>query len=1424
MIVAAAIGGPIAFQRFAQESPVPSNEDLAPEQRQIPGTSGLAGLAPKPAGGSGDNLGGSPGSPGTPAGGSVGGAGANPLAQFAARLGAAPANEFGGPAGNPLPGSPPPPKSPPNQPVAFNAFRAGDSPLDPDGLPAWGKGKDPQGWLPFSQLNRINEPFWPGEYVWLRSELPANPQDYYLMLLNTTYDFEIYLNATRIYRHGEMDRDNFRLEGTKPLFVHLPPHNREAVLYMRIFTPVKNAQLGTITIGLLAPLQLELIKNGLFDLAAIMLFYFIGTIALVIHITNRESPGNLYFALFSVLIAFKMLLGIESMELLFDFSAWAYYLDEPLTAAMLYTFIQYFLFVIRPPFASWIRLLGKLVPFVGILFPLCKKFLPDLLITLSPYLSAAYVVIFSLACLASLFLLYPSLFAQRENNEARWFSYGFSVFFLINLIGVPLRAINSAYPSLFPVWALETGDIVNVSLRISVFCLVLYFGWNLVRVAASVFRQNRRQAELLQEQNLALQKVDKLKDDFLANTSHELRTPLHGIIGLSESLLDGAAGSLSERAAHNISMIITSGKRLASLVNDILDFSKLKHEEIVLKRKAVDLRQTAEMVLLMLQPMLRSKTLQLENAIPDGCFVDADEDRMQQIMYNLIGNAIKFTEQGSVRLTASLSGADWEIRIADTGIGIPEDKQVVIFESFAQADGSISREFGGTGLGLSITKQLIELHGGGIGVQSVVGQGTTFFFRLPRADAEEDALAQTAAAGNTAASAMTIAAAMAESAPLLPTGLAPQVPFESVAASIDEAISATERPCLLIVDDDPINLQVMENYLSAEPYRLVFAPSAAQALNLMEGGLRPSLIVTDVMMPHMSGYELCRILRSDVATRNQLPILLLTAKNLPSDLVDGFNSGANDYLNKPVSRQELLARVKLHLQLSQWNATLENKVQERTEAIQNLLDYTGQGFLSIAADLRIMPEYSIESERLLGKELAGRRLVECLYSEDSEARTFMEELLTSMFAEEDEARAEVLLSLLPDELSLNSRSIHLQYKKIHGVAGAPERLMVILTDLSEQRRLQDTMEKERKILQMVVRVVTHYKEFRQLVADYRSYYRQGVRELFESGLPVIDQCIELLRETHTMKGNFAQFDFLFTVEQLHEFENRLVEWHVRLVGEEDGAVANFFQEWVSQVDVHRWLNSDLQALNDVLGEGLPFDTDTVQIRKSSLARIERIVTALLPASEALPVIGELKKLTFLPFRDLLNLYPEYVDRVAVRLSKKVYPLNVVGGDTLVDHDYYTPFTRTLSHIFTNMLDHGLESPGDRASVGKDARGTITCEIVERDAELEIVIANDGRPIDVRQIRQTVLERGLATAEVFDSLSESEQLGHIFAESFSTKERVSVASGRGMGLSAVKKAVEQLQGSVRVVNGDAAGFAGVSGGQGVAFIFTLPLVF
>ena len=208
-----------------------------------------------------------------------------------------------------------------------------------------------------------------------------------------------------------------------------------------------------------------------------------------------------------------------------------------------------------------------------------------------------------------------------------------------------------------------------------------------------------------------------------------MRTPLNGIIGLSESLTERVEKSDQKE---DLDMIISSGKRLASLVNDILDFSKLQNHEIELRQKPIDLHALTKMVLRIHQPLVEGKDLKLENAVPkDLPLILADEDRLQQILFNLVGNAAKFTETGYVRVSGNEKNGKIRISVADTGIGIPKNKREAIFQAFEQADGSISREFAGTGLGLSISKHLVELHGGKMWVESEMGKGSTFYFTLP---------------------------------------------------------------------------------------------------------------------------------------------------------------------------------------------------------------------------------------------------------------------------------------------------------------------------------------------------------------------------------------------------------------------------------------------------------------------------------------------------------------------------------------------------------------------------------------------------------------------------------------------------------------------------------------------------------------------
>jgi signal transduction histidine kinase len=243
---------------------------------------------------------------------------------------------------------------------------------------------------------------------------------------------------------------------------------------------------------------------------------------------------------------------------------------------------------------------------------------------------------------------------------------------------------------------------------------------------AQAFERERRTVERLKE-------VDRLKQEFLANMSHELRTPLNSIIGYSEVLRDGVDGDLTEEALEDVDAIYTSGKHLLTLINEILDMAKIEAGQMQLNLKEMQITDLVQEVVRDSQILLKDKPVTL-NTVSDPALppIQGDRLRLKQILLNLLSNAIKFTERGSITVRCTLAAPQvLRVEVVDTGVGISDENQRLIFERFRQADGSSTRRVGGTGLGLAITRQLLHLHQGEIGVESTPGAGSTFWFTLP---------------------------------------------------------------------------------------------------------------------------------------------------------------------------------------------------------------------------------------------------------------------------------------------------------------------------------------------------------------------------------------------------------------------------------------------------------------------------------------------------------------------------------------------------------------------------------------------------------------------------------------------------------------------------------------------------------------------
>ncbi|PZT57555.1 ATP-binding protein [Paenibacillus silvae] len=439
------------------------------------------------------------------------------------------------------------------------------------------------------------------------------------------------------------------------------------------------------------------------------------------------------------------------------------------------------------------------------------------------------------------------------------------------------------------------GVVASVDTVFHALLELLLFVFIQMVVTAIRFAQSLRDVEALSERLLV---IDSLKDEFMANTSHELRTPLHGIINIAESMLEGAAGAVTPKQAKNLSVITATGKRLSLLVNDILDFAKLKNSEIELKLVPVDLESVAQSVVEVSGFTFGDKPIVLHQHWPDALpLVEADEDRLRQILYNLLGNAYKFTEQGEIRLYAIVEGDRVRVSVVDTGVGIAPDRLEHIFQSYEQTNGTMERAYEGAGLGLSITKKLVELGKGEIWVDSEPGVGSTFHFTLPIVNLSLlQEQASPAPARYVPAQVKKLQNEMSQDF----TGVLDEQPSQEQAQKGEHTI--------LIVDDDPVNRHVLLSLLSTERYRVLAADSGFKALQLYEQNPSIDLVITDWMMPKMSGPELCRKLREH-RSLSELPILMLTARGLPEDIRHGFKAGANDFLSKPVDAGELRARV-----------------------------------------------------------------------------------------------------------------------------------------------------------------------------------------------------------------------------------------------------------------------------------------------------------------------------------------------------------------------------------------------------------------------------------------------------------------------------------------------------------------------------------
>lgn len=409
----------------------------------------------------------------------------------------------------------------------------------------------------------------------------------------------------------------------------------------------------------------------------------------------------------------------------------------------------------------------------------------------------------------------------------------------------------------------------------------------------------------LEEKAQLLAISSQYKSEFLANMSHELRTPLNSLLILAQMLAENGEKNLTQKQVEYANTIFSSGNDLLNLINDILDLAKVESGNLEVICEEVSLGAIKGLVEKQFIPVARQKGIQFAVELAPGLpeIVWTDELRLQQILKNLLSNAFKFTEKGSVSLRIGKANkADFAeghfgkqedvvlaFSVADTGIGVSKEKQSIIFEEFKQADGTTSRKYGGTGLGLSISRKIALLLGGFIDIDSEQGKGSTFTLYVP-------------SRYSVTISSETEAAA----------GLFEELDTEDAFNRPEPAEALLQGKKILIVDDDMRNVFALTTAVEAYHMHVVFAENGREAIEVLQENPNVDLILMDIMMPEMDGFEAMRIIRQNPEYQ-KLPIIALTAKAMKHDREQCIEAGASDYISKPVNLEQLFSLMRVWL-------------------------------------------------------------------------------------------------------------------------------------------------------------------------------------------------------------------------------------------------------------------------------------------------------------------------------------------------------------------------------------------------------------------------------------------------------------------------------------------------------------------------------
>ncbi|POZ62238.1 ATP-binding protein [Chromobacterium alticapitis] len=485
-------------------------------------------------------------------------------------------------------------------------------------------------------------------------------------------------------------------------------------------------------------------------------------------------------------------------------------------------------------------------------------------------------------------------------------------------------------------------------------------------------------------------------------------------------------------------------------------------------------------------------------------------------------------------------------------------------------------------------------------------------------------------------------------------------------------------------------------------------------------------------------------------------------------------------------------------------ADLERRVSQRTwdlsqktEEVAQLLDNSGQGFLSCGANLLVNTGYSRECARIFGQEIQGRPLPELLAPSQAKQREFIAKTLRLAIASDDELRRDAYLSLLPAEYLLSERSHRAEYRPL-----SQGRMMLVLTDISAQKKLQARLAGERQWLAFIVNALENRDELLEILRDFDDFRRRSLPDLLSFQQDASILLAELFRRIHTFKGLFAQASLPMLPRALHALEDRLSELR------EGDAGVNDIKRILAEAELGPSLEADLAVLREKLGADYLQYQRQLRVPVSTLNALTVEVETRCGTTSRLAAL--VRQLRYEPLRRLIEPHFKAAQQLALRQGKLLVPLRCKGDDPLVDPVRYGAFCKTLIHVFRNAVDHGIEDPDTRLLADKSEAAAIECRIEAAACKLVLSIEDDGRGIDPAAVRAAARARGLLAADA--EPDEAETLRLVLADGLSTHASPDALSGRGVGLSACYQELLRLGGELHIASAI---------GRGARLTFSLP---